>query len=685
MDLDGLLARLIELGGSDMHLKIASPAMARVDGVLTPMEERLLTESDLETVLTVVTERTPAKREHFYVAGELDTAYLAEGLGRFRVNGYRQRGAISFAFRFIPKEIPSFSRARPPRRRVGGLAEEHRGLVLVTGATGSGKSTTLAAMVNSINRSRQQHIVTIEDPIEFVHDDWGCIVNQREVGLDTESYMEALRRVLRQDPDVILIGELRDEESAKAALQAAESGHFVLSTMHTIDAAETIGRLVEFFPPAKQQMTRQILAGVLRGVVSQRLLPKKGGGRVAAVEVMVNTARIADLIRDGETDKIIEAIEDGEFHKMQSFSQHLVQLVLADQVEEEVASNAASNRHDFEMAVQQALKRRRADEKAAAAGRSRGRGARGRGDGGRLQRKRHRPPGRLDGEMRKAVAAAALLVVLAFAGGASARSFTVVPTGPRRSRARRRRTPRLDQRPLPALGAAGAAGRPLLRGAPRALAPRRGHVRRAVAGAGGDQQDRVRLRAQHGPELGRRGGVDAVHAGHVASLGHRRERRRARRSRGTPTMPSSPRPATSQPRVRTTTSPAPSSPTTTPSGTWTRCWASRPTSAPAARSTSPARRRSSGSTSCSSRSPKARRDVARAREAVPRIERRVGESTDRQLRLELKAGNPKVSTAGVPRAGGSASPTSSARRRATAGRSRPGRPISPRPSPGSSP
>jgi twitching motility protein PilT len=366
MDLDGLLARLIELGGSDMHLKIASPAMARVDGALTPMEERLLTESDLETVLTVVSERTPAKREHFYTAGELDTAYLAEGLGRFRVNGYRQRGAISFAFRFIPKEIPSFTKLGLPEG-VGSLAEEHRGLVLVTGATGSGKSTTLAAMINSINRGRQQHIVTIEDPIEFVHDDWGCIVNQREVGLDTDSYLEALRRVLRQDPDVILIGELRDEESARAALQAAESGHFVLSTLHTIDAAETIGRLVEFFPPAKQQMTRQILAGVLRGVVSQRLLPKKGGGRVAAVEVMVNTARIADLIRDGEIEKTTEAIEDGDFHNMQSFSQHLVQLVLDDLVEEEVAANAATNRHDFEMAVQQAVKRRRADEKAAAA------------------------------------------------------------------------------------------------------------------------------------------------------------------------------------------------------------------------------------------------------------------------------------------------------------------------------
>jgi twitching motility protein PilT len=359
MDLDGLLARLIELGGSDMHLKIASPAMARVDGALTPMEERLLTESDLETVLTVVTERTPAKREHFYTAGELDTAYMAEGLGRFRVNGYRQRGAISFAFRFIPKEIPSFAKLGLPDG-VAALAGEHRGLVLVTGATGSGKSTTLAAIINAINRGRQQHIVTIEDPIEFVHDDWGCIVNQREVGLDTESYMEALRRVLRQDPDVILIGELRDEESAKAALQAAESGHFVLSTMHTIDAAETLGRLVEFFPPGKQQMTRQIVAGVLRGVVSQRLLPRLNGGRVAAVEVMITNSRIAELIRESRAEEISDAIAEGQFFEMQTFAQALIELVVAGEVDREVAANASTNRHDFLVELDQALKRKAA-------------------------------------------------------------------------------------------------------------------------------------------------------------------------------------------------------------------------------------------------------------------------------------------------------------------------------------
>src|ERR671930_1704284 len=311
MDLNGLLERVVELGGSDMHLKVASPAMARVDGELVPIEERLLTESDLETLVSLVTELTPAKREGFYTHGELDTAYMADGTGRFRVNGFRQRGAISFAFRFIPKEIPSFERLGLPHG-VQALAQEHRGLVLVTGATGSGKSTTLAAIINAINRSRKHHIVTIEDPIEFVHDDWGCIVNQREVGIDTESYSEGLRRVLRHDPDVILIGELRDEDSAKAALQASESGHFVLSTMHTIDAAETIGRLVELFPPGKHEMVRQVLAGVLRGVISQRLLPRIGGGRVAAVEVMVNTARIADLIRDPtKTDGILDAIEDG--------------------------------------------------------------------------------------------------------------------------------------------------------------------------------------------------------------------------------------------------------------------------------------------------------------------------------------------------------------------------------------
>jgi twitching motility protein PilT len=296
----------------------------------------------------------------------LDTSYLADGIGRFRVNGFRQRGSISFAFRFVPKEIPSFTKLGLPEG-VARLAESHRGLVLVTGATGSGKSTTLASMLSSINKTRRCHIVTIEDPIEFVHDDWASIVNQREVGLDTESYKQALRRVLRQDPDVILLGELRDEESAQTALQAAESGHLVFSTLHTLDAAETIGRLVEFFPAQKQPMVRQILAGVLVGVISQRLIPRVDGGRVAAVEVMVNTARIADLIRDPEkTDGIHDAIEDGGFHHMQSFSQHLVRLVVEGIVDREAAAAAATNTHDFEIAVERALRERRVADAAQA-------------------------------------------------------------------------------------------------------------------------------------------------------------------------------------------------------------------------------------------------------------------------------------------------------------------------------
>jgi twitching motility protein PilT len=235
----------------------------------------------------------------------------------------------------------------------------------VTGATGSGKSTTLAAIVDHINRTRRQHIITIEDPIEILHADQGCIVNQREVGLDTESFGQALRRALRQDPDVILIGELRDAETAQTALQAAESGHLVLSTMHTVDAAETIGRMIEFFPPAKQQQIRSITAGVMAGVISQRLLPRCDAGRIAAVELMVVNSRIADLIRENKTEGIPDAIEDGVFFQMQSFAQALIGLALSGAVDREVAANAASNRHDFLVLLEQAEKQQAAERRMA--------------------------------------------------------------------------------------------------------------------------------------------------------------------------------------------------------------------------------------------------------------------------------------------------------------------------------
>ena len=256
--------------------------------------------------------------------------------------------------------MPSFETLQLPPG-VKRLAEEHRGLVLCTGATGSGKTTTLASMLDHINRTRHQHIVTIEDPIEILHSDRNCIVNQREVGLDTESFAQGLRRVLRQDPDTILIGELRDAETAQTALQAAESGHLVFSTLHTIDAAETVGRMIEFFPPGKQQQIRSVLAGVLRGVISQRLLPRLGGGRVAAVEVMVMNARISDLIREERTEEISDAVAEGTYFQMQTFQQALIEHVLAGSVDREVAANASSNHHDFLVALDHAVKQHGAD------------------------------------------------------------------------------------------------------------------------------------------------------------------------------------------------------------------------------------------------------------------------------------------------------------------------------------
>jgi twitching motility protein PilT len=363
MDLNPLLRRAVELGASDVHLKVGQPPILRRDGALAPMEDwSELDDKALVRVLETLGRRAPERYQAFEASGDLDMAYQDRGLPRFRVNAFRQRGSISFAFRVIPKVVPSFEQLGLPPG-IQRLAEEHRGLILVTGATGSGKTTTLAAMIDHINRTRQQHIVTIEDPIEILHPDHSCIVNQREVGIDTESFEQALRRALRQDPDVILIGELRDAETALTALQAAESGHMVLSTMHTVDATETIGRMVEFFPAAKQPQIRSIMAGVLKGVVSQRLMPRLGGGRVAAVEVMVSNNRIADLIRENRVEGIAEAIDEGSFFDMQTFNEALIELVLSDHVDREIAADASSNRHDFIVLLEHALKRRAAEER----------------------------------------------------------------------------------------------------------------------------------------------------------------------------------------------------------------------------------------------------------------------------------------------------------------------------------
>jgi twitching motility protein PilT len=356
MVLNDVLRHAVEVGATDVHLKVGQPPILRSDGSLEPASAfPPLDDDDLASVLQTVTRTAPRRREAFDETGELDIAYASPDLPRFRVNGFRQRGSISFAFRRVPNAIAGFAELGLPAG-IERLACEPRGLVLVTGATGSGKTTTLAAVVDYINESRAQHIVTIEDPIEFLHTDKRCIVNQREIGVDTDGFGQALRRVLRQDPDVILIGELRDAETAHVALQAAESGHLVLSTLHTIDAAETLSRLIEFFPPEKQPQIVSVLAGSLRGVISQRLLPRVGGGRVPAVEVMVVNARVAELIRERRGEAIPQAIEDGEYFDMQSFTQALIRLVLDGLVERDVAASTATNQHDFLIALERAEK-----------------------------------------------------------------------------------------------------------------------------------------------------------------------------------------------------------------------------------------------------------------------------------------------------------------------------------------
>jgi twitching motility protein PilT len=290
--------------------------------------------------------------DEFEREGEADFSYAVPGVGRFRVNAFKQRGAVSIVMRFIPFGVPKLEDLNLPKV-IAQLAQEERGIVLVTGTTGSGKSTTLAAMIDLVNRSMRKHIVTIEDPIEFLHRDDESIINQREVGTDTISFSRALRRVLRQDPDIILIGEIRDSESAQIALSAAETGHLVLSTLHTVDATETVNRMIDLFPPHERAQVRTMLAGTLKGIIGQRLVRTKDGGRAAACEVMVTTGRIQDFIMDPvQTGQIQQAIAEGEYYGMQTFDQALLKLVEEDRVEYEEALKASSRPQDFKLMVQ---------------------------------------------------------------------------------------------------------------------------------------------------------------------------------------------------------------------------------------------------------------------------------------------------------------------------------------------
>jgi twitching motility protein PilT len=353
-DLSATLDRVAEWEGSDLHLKPDSPPLIRVNGELEPLSDvATLTRPDTERILWQMLE-DPVKGAEFEEEHEVDFSYSHDGTspGRFRVNAFRQIGGVTLVCRAIPQRIRSVDElALPPV--ISELAREERGIVLVTGSTGSGKSTTLAAMVDQINSERARHIVTIEDPIEFVHHDRRSVINQREVGSHTASFARALRRVLRQDPDVILIGEMRDEETVRTALSAAETGHLVLSTLHTLDATESVNRIVDLFPNSAQQQARLMLASTLKGIVSQRLVPTADGlGRVVCCEVLRTTGRVRDMIiRPEETTRLCEAIAEGGYYGMQSFDQALREHVAAGRIAMDDAMVAASHPHDFKLLV----------------------------------------------------------------------------------------------------------------------------------------------------------------------------------------------------------------------------------------------------------------------------------------------------------------------------------------------
>ncbi len=347
VSLQQLLKTMVEQGASDLHLTTNSPPQIRIDGLLIPLQ--LPPMSAAETKALVYSVLTDQQKHRFEDSLELDFSFGMKGLARFRANVFNQRGAVGAAFRTIPWEIRSFQELGLPDV-VATLSERPRGLVLVTGPTGSGKTTTLAAMLDKVNRERQAHIVTIEDPIEYLHSHKRCLVNQRELGSDTKSFPNALRSVLRQDPDVVLIGEMRDLETIECALRIAETGHLTLATLHTNSASQTINRIIDVFPPNQQPQVRAQLSLVLEGILCQALLPRaSGSGRVVALEILVPNSAIRNLIREDKVHQIYGSMQAGqEKHGMQTFNQALATLYLNKQISLETAMSKSPNPVELE-------------------------------------------------------------------------------------------------------------------------------------------------------------------------------------------------------------------------------------------------------------------------------------------------------------------------------------------------
>jgi twitching motility protein PilT len=345
LNLEDLLFLMVERGASDLHLKTGSPPMIRVDGELTPATYDIMTPESCRRVIEGIL--TDEHRARFIADRELDLAYSVPGLSRFRINVYLQRGSWGTAIRVIPSRPLSLDELKMPPI-LKDMAMKPRGLILVTGPTGSGKSTTLAAMINHINENRRCHIVTVEDPIEFLHKDKNSVICQREVGADTHSFSSALRHVLRQDPDVILIGEMRDLETTSIAISAAETGHLVLATLHTNSAASTVDRIIDIFPPHQQQQIRMQLSVTAEGVLCQTLVPKaKGGGRVMAMELMPVTPAVRNIIREGKSHQIPSVIQTGQSFGMQSLDMALRNLFQQGLISYEEAVAKAANIEEF--------------------------------------------------------------------------------------------------------------------------------------------------------------------------------------------------------------------------------------------------------------------------------------------------------------------------------------------------
>ena len=344
--LPDLLKTTLELGGSDLHLSMGSPPQVRVDGHLKRLEMPELTPDSIKSLCYSVL--TDVQKKKFEETWELDLAFGLRGVGRFRCNVFNQKGAVGAVFRLIPEKIRSLEELNLPPV-LAELADRPRGLVLVTGPTGSGKSTTLAAMIDRINRNQPVHIVTVEDPLEFIHDDHMALINQRELDQDTLSFANALKYVLRQDPDVILVGEMRDLDTIHLAITAAETGHLVFATLHTVDAVQTVDRIVNTFPADKQSHIRTMLSTSLRGVISQQLLPTKGKpGRVAALEILINTAAVANLIRQGKLDQLETAMQSGGATGMRTMDSALMELVEKKFVSGREAYQQANNKSKFQ-------------------------------------------------------------------------------------------------------------------------------------------------------------------------------------------------------------------------------------------------------------------------------------------------------------------------------------------------